>query len=149
MSVLCELGLKRLPIVELEMPTIYTSAPSSLSISRVIREFPPKLLRRTLNRLLLQYFIFDINLGSVYMVVGMLLLLFGCTFGTYEWIDGAVTHTGKPIGTVMMAALPVMMGFQLVLNALMYDVQFSQKTLHEVLINTHRRKLGKPIAIND
>lgn len=143
MSVLCELGLKRLPIVELEMPTIYTSAPSSLSISRVIAEFPPKLARRMFRRLMLQYFIFDINLGSVYMLVGFMLLLFGLTFGTYEWIDGSVNHVGKPIGTVMMAALPVMMGFQLILNALMYDVQFAQKTYHEVLVDTHRRMLSK------
>jgi glycosyltransferase involved in cell wall biosynthesis len=146
MSVLCEFGLKRLPILELEMPTIYTEAPSSLSISRVIRQFPPKLLRCTLKRLLLQYFVFDVNLGTVYSLIGSLLLLFSIVFGGYEWIDGIVTHTAKPIGTVMLAVLPFMMGFQLLLNALMYDVQFSQKTYHEVLVNTRRRSLGRSLV---
>lgn len=143
MSVLCELGLKRLPILELEMPTIYTSAPSSLSIANVVRQFPPRLLAKTVRRLVLQYFIFDLNLGSVYCLVGSLLLAFSLVFGSYEWIDGVVTHTAKPIGTVMLAVLPFMMGFQLLLNALMYDVQFSQKTYHEVLVNTSRRKLAR------
>lgn len=145
MSVLCEFGLKKLPILELEMPTIYTEAPSSLSIFRVIRQFPPKLLRRTLKRLLLQYFVFDVNLGTLYSVIGSLLLLFSLVFGSYEWVDGVVTHTAKPIGTVMVAALPFMMGFQLLLNALMYDVQFSQKTYHEVVVNTRRRSLGRSV----
>lgn len=133
MSVLCELGLKRLPILELEMPTIYTSEPSSLSIMKVMREFPPKLLRMTLRRMLMQYFLFDINLGSVYIVAGVLLSLFGVTFGAWQWLIGLQTHVGRPTGTVMLAVLPFLMGFQLLLNALMYDVQFSQKTYHEML----------------
>ncbi len=68
-SVLCELGLKRLPILELEMPTIYTGARSSLSIPAVLGEFPPKLFRLMLRRIMLQYFIFDVNLGSIYSSV--------------------------------------------------------------------------------
>lgn len=142
MSVLCELGSKRLPILELEMPTIYTAAPSSLSISKVAFEFPPKLFSYMFRRILLQYFVFDVNLGSLYCILGSLLTLFGLVFGSYEWVDGIITHTGKPTGTIMLAALPVMMGFQLLLNALMYDVQFSQKTHHEVLVDTHRRFLA-------
>lgn len=142
-SILCELGLRRLPILELEMPTIYTEAPSSLSIRRVIRQFPLKIAAKTLRRLFLQYFILDINLGTVYALVGGLLVLFSIVFGSYEWIDGAVTHTAKPVGTVMLAALPFMMGFQLLLNALMYDVQFCQKTHHELLVTTKRRSLSR------
>lgn len=145
-SVLCELGLKRLPILELEMPTIYTSAPSSLSISRVGIEFPPKLFQYTVRRLLLQYFVFDVNLGSLYFVIGTLLMLFGCVFGCVQWANGIVTHTPKSAGTIMLAALPVFMGFQLVLNALMYDVQFCQKTDHELLVETHRRDRREGLA---
>lgn len=140
LSVLCEFGLRRLPILELEMPTIYTSAPSSLSISRVIAEFPPKLLRRIFRRLLVQYFVFDINLGSVYLFFGTLLLLFGLIFGGYEWIESNVTHIPRQLGTIMVAALTFLMGFQLFLNALMHDVQFGQKTSHELVVDTHRRE---------
>lgn len=139
LSVLCELGLKRLPILELEMPTIYTSAPSSLAISRVVFEFPPQLFRLMIRRLLVQYFIFDVNLASVYCFFGTLLTLFGLTFGIYEWIEGAVTHVPRATGTIMLAAVTFLMGFQLLLNALMYDVQFSQRTYHE-LESTRKRR---------
>ncbi len=135
MSVLCELGLRRLPLVELEMPTIYTSAPSSLSIGRVILDFPPRLFKLTMRRLLLQYLVFDVNLGSLYAVVGSFLVLFSLIFGAYEWIQSYVTHIGRATGTVMLVVLTFLMGFQLLLNALMCDVQFSRGTRHELLVN--------------
>jgi hypothetical protein len=139
MSVLCELGLRRLPILELEMPTIYTGAPSSLSILRVAMDFPLQLLRLTARRVLVQYFIFDVNLGSVYLILGTLFLLFGVVFGGYQWIDSMITNIARTTGTVMLAVLPTLMGFQLILNALMFDVQFAQKSSHELLVDVHRR----------
>jgi glycosyltransferase involved in cell wall biosynthesis len=141
-SALCELGLKRLPILELEMPTIYTGARSSLSIPRVMWDFPRKLLRLILRRVFLQYFVFDVNLGSIYLLLGSLLLLGGGTWGASQWIVSSVTHESRSTGTVMLAVLPFLMGFQLILNALMYDVQFAQKTSHELLINLYRRFPG-------
>lgn len=128
MSVLCALGLRRLPILELEMPTIYNGSPSSLSIPKVLWEFPPRLLRLTLRRIALQYFVFDVNLASLYLAFGALLLLAGGGWGAYQWIVSSITHLSRSTGTVMLAVLPFLMGFQLILNALMYDVQFAQKT---------------------
>lgn len=134
-SVLCELGLERFHILELEMPTIYNEAvPSSLNIGRVILEFPRKLAKLTLRRLLLQYLVFDVNLGTLYFFTGFVLTLFGFVFGAAQWINGFITHLPKPIGTVMLAVLPFMMGFQLLLSALMYDVQVSPKARHEFLL---------------
>jgi hypothetical protein len=143
LSVLCELGIRRLPVLELEMPTIYTSAPSSLSIRKVFLDFPPRLMRATARRLIAQYFIFDINLGTLYTVFGSGLLLFGLIFGIYEWVEGLVTNTPRATGTIMLAALPTLMGFQLLLNALMYDVQFSRGTQHELGVNTLQRALAR------
>lgn len=138
-SALCELGLKRLPILELEMPTIYTSAPSSLRISRVALEFPMKLLRLTLRRILVQYFVLDVNAGTLYLVFGLALLAFGTGFGAYQWVQTLITHVPRATGTVMLAVLPFLMGFQLVLNALMHDVQFAQRTSQELLVDLYRR----------
>lgn len=139
-SVLCELGLRRLPILELEMPTIYNGARSSLSIPRILWDFPFKLLRLISKRVTLQYFIFDVNLGSIYLMLGALLMLAGATWGGYQWIVSQLTDVPRSTGTVMLAVLPFLMGFQLILNALMYDVQFAQRTSHELLVNTRARR---------
>lgn len=132
-SVLCEFGLKRASIAEMEMETIYAGESSSLSISRTLFAFPPKLLRLFLRRVLLQYFIFDVNLASLYILFGLALLSFGTGFAVFEWIQTILTNTPRTTGTVMLAVLPFLMGFQLVLNALLYDVQFCAKSVRELL----------------
>jgi dolichol-phosphate mannosyltransferase len=139
-SVLCEFGLKRATIAEMEMDTIYGQALSSLSVTRTLLAFPPKLLRLTLRRLLLQYFIFDINLGSLYVLLGVALSGFGTGFALFEWIQSALTNVPRTTGTVMLAVLPFLMGFQLLLNALLYDVQFAAKSMRELLGQKARRE---------
>jgi dolichol-phosphate mannosyltransferase len=139
-SVLCEFGLKRATIAEIEMDTIYVKASSSLSISRTLIAFPPKLLRLFLRRALLQYFIFDINLASLYVLLGSALCGFGIGFGIFEWAQTVATGTARTTGTVMLAVLPFLMGFQLLLNALFYDVQFAARCTRELLGQRARRE---------
>lgn len=139
-SVLCEFGLKRARMAEMEMATIYRRATSSLSISRTLLAFPPKLLRLSLRRTVLQYFVFDINLASLYVLLGFALCGFGTGFATFEWIQSAMTSTPRTTGTVMLAVLPFLMGFQLLLNALLYDVQFGAKCARELLGQRARRE---------
>jgi hypothetical protein len=58
----------------------------------------------------------------VCVLAGLPLILFGLTFGAVHWI--ASIRTGKPAtaGTVFVAALPIMLGFQLLLAAVLLDV---------------------------
>lgn len=127
--VLCMLGMKKARIAEMEMPAIYGGEASSLSITRVAVEFPPKLLKLCVKRVLFQYFVYDINLGSLYLLLGLLLAFGGGLFGAYEWAESVITGVPRTTGTVMLAVLPLLMGFQFLLNALMHDVQFGAKTV--------------------
>jgi glycosyltransferase involved in cell wall biosynthesis len=130
--VLCMLGMKKARIAEMEMPAIYGGEQSSLSIMKVVFEFPPKLAKLCLKRVLFQYFIYDVNLGSLYICFGALLVTAGTLFGTYQWVESIVTGVPRTTGTVMVAVLALLMGFQLLLNALMHDVQFSARSLKVV-----------------
>jgi glycosyltransferase involved in cell wall biosynthesis len=130
--VLCMLGMKKARIAEMEMPAIYGGEVSSLSITRVGLEFPPKLLKLCLKRVLFQYFIYDINLGSVYLLFGLLLVTAACLWGGYEWAESVLTGIPRTTGTVMLAVLLFLMGFQLLLNALMHDVQFGARSVKVV-----------------
>ena len=47
---------------------------------------------------------------------------FGGAFAAFEWTQTILTGIPRTTGTVMLAVLPFLMGFQLVLNALLYDV---------------------------
>ncbi len=132
-SALCEFGLKRGTIAEMEMETFYGQEPSSLSISRTLFRFPPRLAWLFVRRVLLQYYLFDINLGSLYILLGLALTGFGTGLAIFEWVQSALTGIPRTTGTVMLAVLPFLMGFQLVLNALLFDVQFSAKSSRETL----------------
>jgi dolichol-phosphate mannosyltransferase len=127
--ILCMLGRRNAKIAEVEMPAVYGDESSSLSIGRVLIDFPPKLARQFLKRVFYQYFVYDVNLGSLYLLLGLALAAGGVLFGAYEWLESIITHVPRTTGTVMLAVLLFLMGFQLLLNALMYDVQFGGKTV--------------------
>jgi dolichol-phosphate mannosyltransferase len=128
-DLLCELGLGRHTIAEMDMPAIYAGEHSSLSIVRVLVEFPPRLFSRFLRRLLLNYLIVEINVGTLCAVIGFPLLLFALLFGGHEWLLSSQTGIPRTPGTVILALLLFMLGFQLSLQALLYDVGFSTRTL--------------------
>lgn len=140
-DLLCRLGVGRHVIAEMEMPAIYAGERSSLSIGRALLSFPPLLLSRFLRRLLLNYLVIEINVGSLCGLIGFPLLVFAMIFGGHEWATSVATGVPRPTGTIVLALLVFMIGFQLSLQALLYDVQFSTRT---VKVRGERRPLPAP-----
>jgi dolichol-phosphate mannosyltransferase len=127
-DLLCSFGIRRRGIAELEMPAIYGGERSSLSISSALLTFPFKLASRFLLRLLVNYLIVELNVGSLCGLIGLPLLLFAVIFGAHEWAVSVSTGVPRPTGTIVLALLLFMIGFQLSLQAVLYDVQFSPRT---------------------
>lgn len=128
-SMLIELNLSRAVIYEVPMPARYQGEISSLSISRSLFEFSYYLLCGFFRRVWLQYFVLDFSLGSLFLIFGLLLGLFGTAWGLYFWDKSIRTDIPASTGTVMIAVLPVILGFQLLLQALAFDVQNVPKTV--------------------
>jgi glycosyltransferase involved in cell wall biosynthesis len=128
-DLLCAFGLRRRTIAELEMPAIYAGESSSLSIPRVLATFPLRLLNRFLRRLVVQYLVVELNVGSLCALIGFPLLLFGVVFGAHEWSLSAASGIPRPTGTIILSLLVFMIGFQLALQALLFDVQFGTRTV--------------------
>lgn len=128
-DLLCLFGLRRRVIAELEMPAIYGDEQSSLSIPVVLATFPALLLKRFLRRILVNYAIVEINVGSLCAAIGFPLLLIALIFGGHEWSISVSSGIGRPTGTIVFALLLFIIGFQLSLQALLYDVQFSSRTV--------------------
>jgi glycosyltransferase involved in cell wall biosynthesis len=126
-DVLIQLGIAGMAVADVAMPARYGDEESSLRISRVLRDFPPLLVRGFLRRLLIRYFVADFNLGSLYLLIGLPLLLAGLGIGTAQWIDSVQTGIARTAGTVMLAAMPTILGFQLLLQAIAVDVQTAPK----------------------
>ncbi len=117
--------LRRLGAVveDVPMPARYGEEHSNLSIPRALIEFPWLLLRQGVHRILWQYFVADFNAVSLFLVSGVPLIAYGVLFGLYHWIHSYLTNHLTPTGTVMLAVLPLIIGFQLLLQALVLDIQ--------------------------
>lgn len=127
-SLLCELNRCRAVVTDIPMPSIYGDAPSSLSTLRSLLEFPPLLSIALLKRIARQYFLFDFSLGSLYLVVGILLNLFGGLWGLFWWMRSIQTNIAATTGTVMIAVLPIVVGIQLLIQFTAFDVQSVPRT---------------------
>lgn len=132
-DMLFRLNTLRAVVAEVPMPARYGSEVSNLRISRTILPFAGKHLRCFTKRVFYNYFLRDFNLGSVQLVAGTLLTLFGAVFGGLAWWQHSQAHQATPTGTVMIAALPVLIGIQLLLSAINYDI------LSEPRVPLHRQ----------
>ncbi len=121
-SLICELYYTGAKIKEISMPAIYGEEKSNLSILKSLLTFPPKLLCRWLRRLWLSYYVYDFNIGSLYFAAGSLSFLFGLIFGIIRWVQFASAGIPAPMGTIMIAVLTFICGFQMLLAAFQYDL---------------------------
>jgi len=78
-------------------------------------------------------------------VVGVLFLLFGVSFGLRGWAASIMTGHPATTGTVMLAALPVMLGVQLLLSFLAFDIGAVPRRAITPLLSPRRGAI-KPMA---
>lgn len=127
-SMLAHLYLLNALVLDIPIPARYQGESSSLSIRRVLIEFPVKLLATFLRRVLLKYYLFDFSMISVYLLTGLPLLLFGVLFGSIKWIQYLQLGIPAPTGTVILPTLSLILGIQLLLSAIDIDMNAAPKT---------------------
>jgi len=137
-DVLFRLGLLRAVVCEVPMPAVYRNESSNLVIHRVLGTFAWKHLANTVKRIFYGYYLRNFNIASIEIFAGLLFLSFGVWFGASQWIGGHRANVPATSGTVMVAALPVIVGVQLILAFLSYDLQ---NVPREIL---HRRLEAAP-----
>ncbi len=127
-SMLAHLYLLDAFVLDVPIPARYRGERSSLSIWRVLGEFPFKLLGTFLRRILLKYYLYDFSMMSVYLLTGLPLLLFGLIFGSLKWIQYARLGVAAPTGTVILPTLALILGIQILLSAIEIDMHAAPKS---------------------
>lgn len=122
-SMLSQLYLLGAVIRDVPTPARYGTETSNLSIKRILHEFPRRLLACFCRRIILKNFIYDFTMESVFLLSGLPLLLTGIIYGGYKWIIYARLGISAPTGTVVISALLIMLGFQILLAAIGIDLQ--------------------------
>ena len=121
-DMLLNLYLANAVIKDVPIPTKYGDEESSLSVWQALIKFPPRLLYGILKRIFLRYFIYDFNMASVYILLGVPMFLWGVLFGAVEWYDSYANNIPKTAGTIMLAALPLIISFEMLLQAINIDI---------------------------
>jgi dolichol-phosphate mannosyltransferase len=106
---------------DVPMPARYGGEVSNLRIGAIVGPFALKHMKNFFQRLLGQYFVRDFNAASLEFVFGLFSLLFGVGYGAHYLTQRHNGEAASP-GVVMAAALPVMLGVQLLLQGLNFDV---------------------------
>jgi glycosyltransferase involved in cell wall biosynthesis len=122
-DMLFRLGILRAVVCDVPMPARYGDESSNLQIGRIAGHFAFKHVTNTFKRIFYNYYLRNFNIASIEIIAGALLIGFGVWFGGTHWLEGIRANIPQTSGTVMVAALPVIVGIQLVLSALSYDLQ--------------------------
>jgi len=149
-SLLIELNKIRAVVVDVSMPARYGNEISSLSITHSLFNFPFNLLKGLVRRIFRQYFLYDFTAVSLFLTLSFILMLFGGLWGSYHWYLSIETNTAATTGTVMLAVLPVILGFQLLVQAIVLDIQNRPKfpIQQQKWLNSQHTQLAETIGVD-
>ncbi|MFV3406716.1 glycosyltransferase family 2 protein [Pseudomonas sp. NY15463] len=122
-DMLFRLNTLRAVVIDIPMDARYADEVSNLKISKIVGEFLVKHMRNMGKRIFYSYYLRDMSLASLQLPLGLLLVGLGGLFGLSHWISSINSGVPTPAGTVMLSALPVILGTQFILAFVGHDVQ--------------------------
>ena len=137
-DMLFRLNLVSAVVEDVPMRAVYGDEKSSLKVSSIIFPFARKHLANFAKRIFYNYILRDFNYGSMNLLAGIAFALFGLAFGINHWVESITEGQPATAGTVMLAALPLLISFQLISNFFTYDMH------HCPTIPLSSRSLPKP-----
>ncbi|MBD8617092.1 glycosyltransferase family 2 protein [Pseudomonas putida] len=126
-DMLFRLNTLRAVVVDIPMDAKYEDEVSNLKISKVVGEFLFKHIRNFGKRIFYNYYLRGMSLASLELPIALVLLVWGGCFGISHWIESMNTDIPTPAGTVMLSALPVIIGVQLLLAFIGHDIASGPK----------------------
>jgi dolichol-phosphate mannosyltransferase len=127
-DMLFHLNIVRAVVREIPMDARYGDEESSLRVSSALGEFAVKHARNTLKRIFYNYFLRNFSIASAELVGGLTLAVFGTWVGIVQWSRSIATGQPATSGTVMLAALPIVVGVQFLTAFFAYDTQDIPRT---------------------
>ena len=133
-DILFRLNTVRAVVCEIPMQAQYGDEESNLNIPEIIRDFPRKYALRFAKRVFYNYYLRDFNAASLELFCAVLLLSFGAIFGSMHWYLSVAQGVPATTGTVMLASLAVILGFQCLISAISFDVMnIPREPVHKLL----------------
>jgi glycosyltransferase involved in cell wall biosynthesis len=122
-DMLVHLNIQNYRVTDIAMPSRYGEEVSDVHIAKVLITFPPLLLRRFIYRIFQKYILRNFSPVALFLLLGLPIFLWGAFFGLYLWAHALMTTEPTPTGSIMLALVPIVLGFQLLLQAIVLDIQ--------------------------
>lgn len=126
-DMLIQLNILGLRVKDVAIPAIYGDEESKLRVNRILLGFPPRLVYGLLTRIWRKYVLRDFSPIAVFWLVGLPLMLFGGVLGLGTWANSLLSGFPASTGTVMLSVLPFLLGFELILQAVILEIQESRR----------------------
>lgn len=127
-DMLVGLNILDIPVKDVPIPARYGDERSYLRVRRVLFPFAFLLLRRTFYRVWTKYMLRDFSPIALFLLTGLPLFIWGVAFGAFQWWSHLQQGIATPTGTVIVSVVPLILGFQLLLQALVLDIQNSPRS---------------------
>ena len=128
-GMLVKLNIENVVVQDVDIPARYQDEESSLTVSRILREYPVLMFKSFIERIFFKYYLYDFNMASIYILIGLPLLMFGSIFGVITWINGAIDNELSSVGTIMISVLSITLGIQFLLQAINIDIASTPKNI--------------------
>lgn len=123
-DLLIHLNILQIGAVDVPIPAVYGDEVSSIKLRKVIPELMNLLIRGFWRRIWYRYVLWSFS--PIALLLGLGMVLFGVGLVIAIWV--CVQIAGSVVATaasVMLAALPLMIGTQMLISALQLDIQAS------------------------
>lgn len=122
-DMLYHLGLCKSVVTDIPMEAVYPEDNvSNLSGLHNIPIFLKGNIKNTIKRIIYNYYVRDFTIASINLILSIILLTFGLVTGIDNWLESLNQDTPATAGTVMLSALPVIIGMQMLLSFINYDI---------------------------
>lgn len=126
-DLLFRLNLAGAVVEDVALPARYGDEISNLKIRKVVVEFPLKFTKNLLKRIFYRYYLREWSIASFELPVGAMLTIFGTWFGISSYLSARAAGLSATAGQVTIASLAIILGVQLLLSFLAYDIQSEPK----------------------
>lgn len=126
-DMLIQLNLHGFRVKDVSIPAVYGDEVSDIRVLKIIRMFPLLFMNRFFYRIYHKYILTDFSPIALFLITGSMLFSWGVLFGSYLWINAIITQKDTPLGTLMLVVVPLIVGFQLLLQAIVLDIQETKK----------------------
>ena len=122
-DLLVRLNIHSYRVADVAIPARYGEEVSHLRISKILLTFPALLVGRFAYRIVQKYILRNFSPIALFLLLGLPIFLWGVFFGLYLWARSMSTGDPTPTGSIMLALVPIVLGFQLLLQAIVLDIQ--------------------------